>query len=49
MATNAPFTNAEESQQLVHREKMKALLKTMLHCTETSCLHKLSNTFHRAQ
>lgn len=27
MATNAPFTNAEGSQQLVLKEKRKALLK----------------------
>lgn len=46
MATNAPFTNAEGSQQL--KLKRKVLLKTMLYCTESSCLHKLSNTLHKS-
>lgn len=38
MSTNAPFTNAEGSQQLILTEKRKALLKTMLPCTEISHL-----------
>lgn len=49
MSTNAPFINAEGIQQLVLTEKRQALLKTMLHCTETACLRNLSNTFHRAE
>lgn len=48
MATNAPFTDAEGSQQLVLKEKRKALLKKALHCIEALCTHKLSNTFNRA-